>query len=281
MLTIADKRIDLGKGTLIMGVVNVTPDSFYDGGSYLEKDRALRQAEKLAEQGADIIDIGGESSRPGAEAVDIDAELKRVIPVVEALTGRIKVPLSIDTRKSQVARQALASGASIINDVSALRADREMAGVIKAYEVPVVLMHMRGAPRDMQANPHYNDVVTEIKEFFRQRIEWAGARGIKKDNIIIDPGIGFGKLLEHNLEILKRLAEFQELGCPILIGPSRKSFVGEILGNSPRERIWGTAASVAVGALMGARIIRVHDVKQMRQVVRVVDQIMNFQKIAG
>ena len=281
MLTIANERIDLGKGTLIMGVVNVTPDSFYDGGSYLEKDRALRQAEKLAEQGADIIDIGGESSRPGAEAVDIDAELKRVIPVVEALTGRIKVPLSIDTRKSQVARQALASGASIINDVSALRADREMAGVIKAYEVPVVLMHMRGAPRDMQANPHYNDVVTEIKEFFRQRIEWAGARGIKKDNIIIDPGIGFGKLLEHNLEILKRLAEFQELGCPILIGPSRKSFVGEILGNSPRERIWGTAASVAVGALMGARIIRVHDVKQMRQVVRVVDQIMNFQKIAG
>lgn len=245
--------------TSIMGILNVTPDSFYDGGRYLSVEDAVRHAEELVQEGADIIDIGGESTRPGSEPVSLEDELRRVIPVIKKLVSRIKIPISIDTQKAQVARQALEIGAHIINDISALRADPEMVNVAKKYDVPVVLVHMKGTPKDMQENPCYDDVISEIKEFFRERIQRSG---IRKENIILDPGIGFGKRLEDNLEIIKRLGEFKELGFPILIGPSRKSFIG---GKSS-ERIWGTAGAVAVGVLNGADIIRVHDVSEMKQV---------------
>lgn len=259
--------------TLIMGILNVTPDSFYDGGKYFSFVNAVRHAEELVNEGADIIDVGGESTRPGAESVSPDEELKRVIPVIRKLADRIDVPISIDTQKSKVAKEALESGARMVNDISALRTDPEMAGIVKEYNVPVVLMHMKGTQRDMQVNPEYTDVIGEIKAFFRERIEWAKANGIREENIIIDPGIGFGKTLEHNLEILRRLKEFKEFGMPVLIGPSRKSFIGRILDKTEEERIWGTAGAVSAGILNGADMVRVHDVSEIRDVVNVTDRI--------
>lgn len=268
--------LELGPRALLMGVLNITPDSFSDGGLFLQPDDAIRRAETLAEEGADLIDIGGESSRPGADPVTLEEEIRRVVPVIETLSNRLSVPISIDTTKAEVARRALLAGARIINDISALRFDSEMAALAAREGVPVVLMHMQGTPKSMQAHPDYTDVVREITEFFHERIRFSERIGIPRERIVLDPGIGFGKTADHNLEILARLDEFRPIGRPLLIGPSRKSFIGQILGLPAEERLEGTAAAVAVGILNGASIIRVHDVKSMRRVARMVEAIERF-----
>ena len=273
IFNVRGKILPIGERTLIMGILNVTPDSFYDGGMYLDTETAYARAKRLIEEGADIIDIGGESTRPGSDSVSIDTELNRILPILERLERNVTVPVSIDTTKAEVARQALEHGAGIVNDISALRNDPEMVEIIAEYNVPIVIMHMKGDPVGMQVNPYYKDVISEIKVFLKERIEWAVNHGIKEENIIVDPGIGFGKLPEHNLEILQRLNEFKELDRPILVGPSRKSFIGKILNADPEERLMGTAASVAVSVSNGADIVRVHDIKEMRQVVEVVQAI--------
>ncbi|MBI3597164.1 MAG: dihydropteroate synthase [Nitrospirae bacterium] len=263
--------LSLGPRTLLMGILNVTPDSFSNGGLFLKTDEAIRRAEALAEEGADLLDIGGESSRPGADPVPAEEEIRRVVPVIERLVKRLPIPISIDTVKAEVARRALAAGARIINDISALRFDPEMAPLAAREGVPVVLMHMKGTPKDMQVHPVYSNVVLEITEFFETRIRFAEQAGISRERIVLDPGIGFGKTIDHNLEILARMDEFQSLGRPLLIGPSRKSFIGQVLGLPVEERLEGTAAAVAIGVLNGASIIRVHDVKAMGRVVRMVE----------
>lgn len=257
----------------IMGVLNTTPDSFSDGGRFYEPERALDQAYRMVEDGADFIDIGGESSRPGAQPISLEEELRRVLPVIEKLAASINIPISIDTTKSEVASRALAAGARIVNDISALRMDPEMARTVTEVEATLVLMHMKGEPRTMQENPHYEDVISEVHGFLSASIIAAQKAGIRKDRILIDPGIGFGKRLEDNLKILGRLGEFSNLG-PILIGPSRKSFIGMLLGVSVAERTFGTAAAVAVAALNGADVIRVHDVREMLHVVTVAGHCM-------
>jgi dihydropteroate synthase len=268
--------LELGPRALLMGVLNVTPDSFSDGGLFLKPDDAIRRAENLAEEGADLIDIGGESSRPGADPVTLEEEIRRVVPVIETISNRLSVPISVDTTKAEVARRALAAGARIINDISALRFDAEMAPLAAREGVPVVLMHMQGTPKSMQARPDYTDVVRDITEFFHERIRFSERGGIPRERIVLDPGIGFGKTADHNLEILARLDEFRPIGCPLLIGPSRKSFIGQILGLPAEERLEGTAAAVAVGILNGASILRVHDVKSMKRVARMVEAIERF-----
>jgi dihydropteroate synthase len=267
-------RLDFGKRPYIMAILNVTPDSFSDGGHYFNIDRAVKHAKMMAAEGADIIDIGGESSRPGSEPVLLEKELERVIPVIKALSKEIDIPISIDTYKAEVAKEALNAGASIINDISGLRFDPLMAKVAAEAGCPVIIMHMKGTPRDMQKRPVYKDVVKEITAFFKERISFAVKNGIKKNKIIIDPGIGFGKTVVHNLEIIKRLKEFRKLGVPILIGPSRKSFIGRILNADVDKRLEGTAAAVAIGIANGANIVRVHDVKEMADVAKIADAIM-------
>lgn len=268
--------LELGSRVFLMGILNVTPDSFSDGGRFLKTDDAIRLAETLAEEGADLIDIGGESSRPGAAAVPIEEEIRRVVPIIEQLVKRLSIPISIDTTKAEVARRALAAGARIINDISALRFDPEMAPLAARDGVPVVLMHMQGTPKDMQVHPVYTDVIREISAFFETRIRFAEQSGISRERIVLDPGIGFGKTIDHNLEILARLDEFRSLGRPLLIGPSRKSFIGQVLGLPVEERLEGTAAAAAVGILNGASIIRVHDVRAMSRVARMVKAIERF-----
>lgn len=267
----------LGERTLIMGILNVTPDSFADGGRYNRIDSALQKAERMAEEGADIIDVGGESTRPGARLVPLKEETRRTIPVIKELVRKINLPISIDTYKSRVAREALDSGASLVNDTSALRMDKKMVGVVSRYKAPLVLMHMQGRPRNMQKNPRYGDVVGEIISFLRKRIAFAKEEGIDEEGIIIDPGIGFGKKTEHSLEIFNRLSEFKSLGRPILVGPSRKSVIGNVLNLPVEERLEGTAATVAASILNGADIIRVHDVKEMKRVVNMTDAILREQ----
>ncbi|MCD6080419.1 MAG: dihydropteroate synthase [Candidatus Omnitrophica bacterium] len=267
-------RVTFGSRTFIMGILNITPDSFSDGGKYLDISKAVDRAMELVDQGVDIIDIGGESTRPGAKSVSVDEELQRVIPVITAIRKKINIPLSIDTQKAEVAKQAIKAGADIINDVSALRFDPIMAEVVRKFNVPVILMHMKGRPRTMQTAPKYGDVVSEIYNFLANRIEWAKQRGIDEDKIIIDPGIGFGKTLEHNLEILRRLREFRSLGRPILIGTSRKSFIGIILNLPPQERLNGTLASCALAIANGADILRVHDVKEVKELAKVMDRLV-------
>jgi len=259
--------------TLVMGVLNVTPDSFSDGGRWLDPRRAIRRGREMARQGADLVDVGGESTRPGARPVSAKEELRRVVPVVEALAaGGIRV--SIDTSKAAVAEAALRAGASMVNDVTALRGDPRMAGVCTRAAAEVVLMHMKGTPRTMQRAPRYRDVVADIAAFFRNRLTFALRRGISRDKIFLDPGIGFGKTPEHNVEILRRLAEFRRLGYPLLIGTSRKSFIGRVLGGrEPDDRVFGTAATVAVAVLRGAAVVRVHDVREMADVVRLTDEM--------
>ncbi len=256
-----------------MGIINVTPDSFSDGGLFFDPGKAVNHGLALEAEGADIIDVGGESTRPGAMPVPAEEEIKRVIPVIKALSTQVKVPLSIDTYKAEVAGLAIEAGASIINDISALRFDPDMVNVAREYKTPVVLMHMLGSPRDMQRNPVYDDVVQDVYHFLRERIAYAEGNGIRHEDIIIDPGIGFGKRLPHNLSLIKHLEVFKGLHCPILIGPSRKSFIGEILMQPVDERIEGTAAIVAIAIMKGANIIRVHDVKVMKAIARMADAI--------
>ncbi len=276
LLTLRKQSYDLSQRTLIMGILNVTPDSFSDGGLFFDLPKAIARGRQLAAEGADIIDIGGESTRPGAKPLDEEEELRRVVPLVQALSQEINIPISIDTRKSRVAEAALAAGAEMVNDISALRFDRRMVAVVKEAKVPVVLMHMRGDPETMQSNTHYHDLWGEIISFLKERIVFAEEQGIPGDKIIIDPGLGFGKSLEegHNLLILKYLSKLRALGKPVLIGPSRKSFLGRILNLPPAEREEGTMAAVAIGILNGANIVRVHEVAKMRRVVQVAEAIL-------
>lgn len=257
-----------------MGIINVTPDSFSDGGLFVDPDRAVEYGIRLEADGADIIDLGGESTRPGALPVTAEDEIKRIIPVIKGLSGCVNIPISIDTYKSEVAELAIKAGASIINDVSALRFDPEMVNVAREYDTPVVLMHMLGKPHNMQTNPVYGDIVQDVYNFLRERIEYAEKSGIRRDNIIIDPGIGFGKRPAHNLTLIKHLEVFQDLGCPLLIGPSRKAFIGEVLDVPVNERLYGTAAVVAYSVTRGANIVRVHDVLAMKHVVKMTDAIL-------
>ena len=274
-ITSRGKVLDLGLRTHLMGVLNVTPDSFSDGGLYAGTERALAHAREMAAAGADIIDIGGESTRPGAEPLSEEEELSRIIPVIERLSAELPVPLSVDTYKATVAREALAAGASIVNDISGLRFSPDMAKTAADYGAAVVIMHIQGTPRDMQQHPVYADVIGEIMEYLAQGIELAVKAGVDREKTLIDPGIGFGKTLEHNLEILNRLDEFKGLGRPIVLGTSRKRFIGAVLNiPAPEQRVDGTAATVALGIERGARIVRVHDVGRMAQVARMTDAIV-------
>lgn len=257
-----------------MGILNVTPDSFSDGGLFLDPERAVDHALRMVEEGADIIDVGGESTRPGADPIPLEEELKRVLPVIEELSQRTDVPISIDTYKAEVASRALEAGASIINDISGLHFDPRMGEVAAKYRAPVVVMHVKGTPKTMQASPHYDDLMGEIAAYLREGIRRAEEAGLPPEKVIVDPGIGFGKTVEHNLIILHRLGELSSLGRPILIGPSRKSFIGAVLDREVGDRLYGTLASVAIGVERGAHIVRVHDVKPVREVVDMVDAIM-------
>jgi dihydropteroate synthase len=253
----------------IMGVVNVTPDSFSDGGRFLAADDALTQALALVREGAAIVDIGGESTRPGSEPVPAARELDRVLPVIEALADRIGVPISVDTTKAEVARGALAAGASLINDVSALRSDSGMIEVVAEAGCPVCLMHMKGQPKTMQDDPHYDNVVDEVLRFLEERISFAIANGLREDQLMVDPGIGFGKTVEHNLALLRDLHRFTTLGRPVVLGASRKRFLGAILGAEPGAHTIGTVTTTVVGLLAGAHVFRVHDVKPNFEALRV------------
>jgi dihydropteroate synthase len=276
-------RLILGKRTCIMGILNVTPDSFSDGGEFLTLDHAVAQGLKLFEDGADILDIGGESTRPFSDAVSAEEEIRRVIPVIETLAARIPIPISIDTTKAGVARRAIQAGASMINDVSALRLDHGLADVAAEYDVPVILMHMLGTPKTMQTDPVYDDLIKEIKEFLENAVDYAQSKGILKSKIIIDPGIGFGKTVEHNLLLIKHLHEFKTLDVPIMIGPSRKAFIRNILKHTTVKDInpglpvveIGTQASVAAAVLNGAHMVRVHNVANTRTTLEIIDAINN------
>ena len=275
-LTWSNFSFDFSKKTYIMGILNVTPDSFSESGLYFDKSAAIKRAIQMVEEGADIIDIGGESTRPGSEPVTIEEESRRVIPVIETLSKAINVPLSIDTYKSGVARKALDAGASMVNDISGLRFDPAMPKLVSEYKVPVVIMHIKGSPKNMQQNPVYEALIPEIMDYLRTGIRIATEAGISQEKIIIDPGIGFGKTFRHNLEIIHNLSELTLLEKPIMIGPSRKAFIGKILGNAPvTDRLEGTAAAVAISIMNGADIIRVHDVKEMVKVAKVAGAIKN------
>jgi dihydropteroate synthase len=263
----------LQERVLIMGVLNVTPDSFSDGGRYLGVEAAVARAEEIEAEGADLLDLGGESSRPGSQPVPLDVELARVLPVLAVLAGRIRIPISVDTTKAEVARRVLDAGAAIINDISALRNDPDMADVVAKAQAGLILMHMQGTPATMQHHPAYGAVVEEVCDFLRSRVEAAVAAGIEVERIAVDPGFGFGKTSDHNLALLGALPAFRVLDRPIVIGPSRKSFVGGILGRPVEECEWGTAAAVAIGVFQGAHVVRVHSVSQMKDVARVAQAI--------
>lgn len=260
---------------LIMGVINVTPDSFSDGGRFFDHQDAMTQARSLAAAGADLLDIGGESTRPYADPVPLKEELRRVIPLIEAVAGEMAIPIAIDTYKAPVAQAALNAGASLINDISALRFDKDMAPLAAERQVPVVLMHMQGTPRDMQRHPRYDDLIGEIKAFFQDRLRFAASQGIPRDLLILDPGLGFGKTYRHNLEILNNLDAFLDLGCPLMIGPSRKAFIGHIL-NLPNGEVRdvGTLAAVAIAVWRGARLVRTHNAAYARQFLTVMQAIL-------
>jgi dihydropteroate synthase len=264
----------------IMGIVNVTPDSFSDGGEFLDAERAIAHGRELVEEGADVVDIGGESTRPGAEAVPAEEELRRTQPVVEALSSA-GFSVSIDTSKVGVAQAALDAGAAMVNDVTALRAEPELAGLCAERDCEVVLMHMLGDPRTMQENPVYEDVVDDIKAFLAARIEFAVSEGIDEERIWIDPGVGFGKTVEHNLELHRRLGELAELGRPIVFGSSRKSFIGKLTGAEVDERLGGTIASNVIAYANGASMLRVHDVAPMHQALAVAEAILDAERAAA
>ncbi len=270
-LAISDQVWKWKERTRIMGILNVTPDSFSDGGEYLDVERARARARELVEAGADVLDIGGESTRPGADPLSADEELGRVLPVLEAIRDNVPVPISIDTTKASVAREVLKAGADMINDISGLRFDPEMASVIAEFGVPVVVMHIRGNPRNMQQNPQYGNLMSEILNELAERREFALQAGISPEKIIVDPGIGFGKQWFHNYQILVELAALKMLESPILVGPSRKSFLGKILNRPPKERLEGTLVASTVGIINGAHIIRVHDVKEAKRAAQIAD----------
>jgi len=265
-----------------MGVLNVTADSFSDGGRFLDPGLAVAQGERLAAEGADIIDIGGESTRPFADPVPAEEEIRRVVPVISALAARSRVPISIDTSKAAVARRALDAGAAMINDIAALRFDPDLAGVAAEFGVPVILMHMRGEPRTMQVAPHYDELVAEIRDFLEEAAAGAERRGIPRQRLVVDPGIGFGKTPAHNLQLIQRLPEFADLDLPILVGPSRKAFIRRLVKPDGEKDIsptlpvveTGTQAAVAAAVLNGAHIVRVHDVGNTVATVKVVDAIL-------
>jgi dihydropteroate synthase len=260
--------------TLVVGILNVTPDSFSDGGRFLDPGRAVERALQMQEEGADWIDIGGESTRPGAKHVPEAEEKKRVLPILKACAKVLKVPLSIDTNKSGVAEAAVEAGARLVNDVSALKMDPGMAKTLARLKVPVILMHMKGKPRTMQKNPRYRDLMGDLVRFFKERIAYAHSQGISEERILVDPGFGFGKTPWHNIELTRRLGELRGLGRPIVYGPSRKSTLGHLLGGlPPEERVEGTSAAVTAAILQGANWVRVHDVKAMVRVVKITDAI--------
>ena len=257
-----------------MGIVNVTPDSFYDGGKRFDSARAVADAFQMVDAGAEILDIGGESTRPGAKPVSFDEELRRVLPVIGELRKKLNVPISIDTYKEAVARAALDAGADIVNDISALQFDPAMAALVAAEGVPLILMHMQGVPRTMQREPYYRDVVQEVRDFLAERVGSANRAGIDRERLIVDPGIGFGKTMAHNLALLKNLKSFKTLGQPLLVGVSRKAFIGKVLNAAaPEERLEGSLAAAVAAALSGANIMRVHDVSETVRALRVADAI--------
>ncbi len=279
-LKLASRTLVLGKRTLVMGVLNVTPDSFSDGGKFLEPERAIEHALAMESAGADLLDIGGESTRPGSPGTPASEELDRILPVLEALRGRLKIPISVDTRRASVAELALRAGAELLNDVSGLKNDPEIAEVAARRRVPLILMHMRGEPRTMQAGPFARDVMKDVLQGLRRSVAVAREAGVAKSQIILDPGIGFGKSFAQNYELLQKLPQLAELGYPLLVGTSRKGFLGATLARDgkpapPEERIWGTAATVTASILNGAHIVRVHDVAEMVQVARVADCLLD------
>jgi len=262
--------------TLIMGILNMTPDSFSDGGQFKSHDKAIDHALKMVEEGANIIDIGGESTRPGAESVQLEEELSRTIPIIEAIRLKSDCLISIDTYKSKVVTAALAAGADMVNDISGLTFDHNMASLVAERNVPVIIMHIKGKPGDMQKNPNYDNLIKEIKAFFEVQIAIAKKAGIDSGNIILDPGIGFGKRLEDNFEIIRELGQISTMGYPVLLGPSRKSFIGFTLDLPIEERIEGTLASITAGVINGARIVRVHDIRATRRTLTITEKIMGI-----
>lgn len=274
-------RLCLGERTCIMGVLNVTPDSFSDGGAFFQLDKAVDHGERLVKEGADILDVGGESTRPFSEPLSAEEEIQRVIPVIEKLSHRVSVPISIDTTKAQVAREALSAGACMINDIGALRFDPELAVVAAEHNVPIVLMHMKGTPKTMQVEPHYDDLIAEIKAFLVNAVARAEKKGVPRSLIVVDPGIGFGKTFDHNLELLNQLHAFRTMNLPILVGPSRKAFIRNILKDKHSKDIrpdseiveLGTQAAIAAAVLRGADIIRVHDVARTKLTLKIIDAI--------
>jgi dihydropteroate synthase len=273
------RSVDLSRSGLIMGVLNVTPDSFTDGGQFLDEDAALRHAERMAGEGALILDVGGESSRPGSDPVTAEEEIRRVIPLLRRLRHRFpELFLSIDTYKAETARQALAAGADLVNDISALRADPAMLEVLRSSDAGVILMHMQGTPKTMQINPHYEDVVTEVLEFLRRRRNELVNAGIDRTRIAIDPGFGFGKRIQDNVQLVRRLNRLTELGQPVVVGISRKSSIAQLLGNPnlpPQERLWPTVALTSLLREKGARVFRVHDVQQNLEALRMTEAIVS------
>ena len=275
VLRLARGLLVLGERTLVMGVLNVTPDSFSDGGRYLSVKAAVRHAAEMARAGADILDIGGESARPGAGGIPAEEELRRVLPVLRAVRRRVSVPISIDTRKAEVAAAALEEGAVIVNDISGLREDPEVAPVAARARAPLILMHMRGSPRTMQQKPFPKDVWRSVESGLRWSVGQALKAGVLRSRLIIAPGIGFGKTWEQNLELLRGLRRLEKFRLPVLVGASRKTFIGKALGDArPEDRLWGTAATVTAAILNGAHIVRVHDVAEMVQVARLSDAIL-------
>jgi len=272
-LLLADQSIPLDR-PLVMGILNVTPDSFSDGARFYDKDAAIRQASQLVNEGADILDVGGESTRPGAAAVSIQEELDRVVPVVEAIISEADVPISVDTSKPEVMEEVVRKGAGMINDVRALREPDAIDVMARYPNVAICLMHMQGEPRTMQTNPEYGDVVADVKDFLSDRIEACVAAGVNKARLVLDPGFGFGKTLDHNLQLLNRMEEFQVLGCPVLAGLSRKSMIGAVLNDAPvDQRLYGSLAAAVIAAMKGADIIRVHDVKPTADALKLVAAI--------
>lgn len=280
-LRLRSRTLVLGERTLIMGVLNVTPDSFSDGGAFLDSEAAIAHALQLEQDGADILDIGGESTRPGATAISSQEELRRILPVIQVLRGKLRIPMSVDTRRSEVAEAALASGAEMINDVSGLRTDPRLGEAARRARAAVILMHMRGTPRTMQKGPFARNVVRDVVSGLREAMVRAKSAGLAKTQLVLDPGIGFGKTHEQNFEILARLPEFARLGCPIMVGTSRKAFLGKALARAgdaappADQRLLGTATTVTASILHGAHIVRVHDVAEIAGVVRVADHVVN------